>query len=101
MIRFGILHFRDKTPYDNIFVIDQLCPTSGSWGACGPVEGLVMPNLGFRCSKSILHMTTCTYFNNLEFDIFDAGVPQCHLSHLSGTELRGGHVPSNFWTRET
>jgi len=30
----------------------------------------------FRCSKSIL--TTCLYFDNLEFDIFDAGGPQCH-----------------------
>jgi len=59
--------------------MEQLCPTNGSWGACGPVEDFVMPNLGFRCSKSILHMTTCTYFNNLEFDIFDADLPQCHF----------------------
>ena len=24
-------------------------------------------------------LTTCPYFDNLEFDIFDAGGPQCHF----------------------
>jgi len=45
--------------------------------ACRPVEGFVRPSLRLRCSKSILHLTTCPYFDSLEFDIFDAGGPQC------------------------
>jgi len=57
----------------------QLIPTHGPRVACGPVEGFVRPSLGFRCSKSILQLTTCPRFDNLEFDIFDAGVPQCHF----------------------
>jgi len=43
-----------------------------------PVEGFVRPSLGFCCSKSIL-LTTCSYFDNLEFDIFVAGGPQYHF----------------------
>jgi len=27
-------------------------------------------------------LTTCPYFDNLKFDIFVAGGPQCHLSRL-------------------
>jgi len=46
--------------------------------ACGPVEVSLRPSLGFRCGKSISH-TTCPYFDNLEFDIFDAGGPHCHF----------------------
>jgi len=47
--------------------------------ACGPVEGLVWPSLGFHCSKSILHIDNLSLFDNLELDIFDAGGPQCHF----------------------
>jgi len=32
-----------------------------------------------RCSKSILHTDNLSLFDNLEFDIFDAGCPQCHF----------------------
>ena len=44
-------------------------------------RSFVRPSLGFRCSKSILLYipTTCPHFNNLEFDIFDAGGHQCHF----------------------
>jgi len=35
------------------------------------------PTLGFGCSKSILQLTTCPGFDNLEFEIFEAYVPQC------------------------
>jgi len=35
------------------------------------------PSLGCCCSKSILH--TNPYFDNREFDVFDAGGPQCHF----------------------
>ena len=35
------------------------------------------PSLGFGCSKSILQLTTCPGFDNLEFEIFDECVPQC------------------------
>jgi len=38
------------------------------------------PSLGFRCSKSISYiLTTSPCFDNLEFDIFDAGGPQLHF----------------------
>ena len=53
--------------------LEQLCPT------CGPVEGFVRPSLGFLCSKSIPYTDNCPYFDNLEFDIFDAGGVQCHF----------------------
>jgi len=47
--------------------------------ACGPVESFVLPSLGFRCSKLSYILATCPYFDNLEFDIFDAGGLQCHF----------------------
>jgi len=49
--------------------------------ACGPLEAFVQPSLGFRCSKGILDslLTTYLYFDNLEFDILDAGGRQCHF----------------------
>jgi len=37
------------------------------------------PSLGFRCSKSILHIDNLSFFDNLEFDILDSGGPQCHF----------------------
>jgi len=43
--------------------------------ACGPDEGFVQLSLGFRCSKASYILTTCPYFDNLEFDIFVAGGP--------------------------
>jgi len=53
--------------------IEQLCPTRG------PVEGFVRPSLGFRCSKSIPDIDNLSFFDNLEFDMFDAGGPQYHF----------------------
>jgi len=40
---------------------------------CGPVY--VFAVLQVACI-----LTTCLYFDNLEFDIFDAGSPQCHYT---------------------
>ena len=60
---------------------------SNSRPACGPVEDFVRARLGFRCGKSTLHMT-CPYFDDLEFDIFDGGGPQCPLSRLLPLQLR-------------
>jgi len=39
------------------------------------------PSLGFRSSKSTVFykLTTCLYVDNLEFDLFDTGGPQCHF----------------------
>jgi len=61
--------------------LDQLCPTLGfgSWAACGPVKGFVRPTLGFHSSNSFLYTDNLFYFDNLEFDIFDAGDLQCHF----------------------
>jgi len=42
--------------------------------ACGQVESFVRPSLAFRCI-----LTTSPYFDNLEFDIFDARGLQYHF----------------------
>jgi len=41
--------------------------------ARGPVEGFVRLSLGFHCSISILNTDNLSYFDNLDFHIFDAG----------------------------
>jgi len=53
--------------------LKQLCPTRS------PVEGFVRPSLGFAVVKVVYILTTCSYFDNLEFGIFDAGYPKCHF----------------------
>jgi len=45
---------------------------SNLWPACGPVEV-------FAVVKVYYILPTCPYFDNLEFDVFDTGVPQCHF----------------------
>jgi len=47
----------------------------------GSVESFVWPSLGFWCSKNNLSsiLTTCPYFDNLEFDSFGAGGLQHHF----------------------
>ena len=52
---------------------------SKPWAACGPVEGFVRPILGFHCNRSNYTLTTCPYFDNLYFDIFDVGCAQCNF----------------------
>ena len=49
--------------------LEQLCPTRG------PVEGFVRPTFGFAVVKVVYILTTCPYFDNLEFGNFDAGCP--------------------------
>jgi len=44
-----------------------------------PVERFVRPSLGCRCSKCILHLTTCPHFVTFGLEIFDAGGPQFHF----------------------
>jgi len=36
-------------------------------------QSFVRPSLDFRCSKVSYILTTCPYFDNLEYDVFDAG----------------------------
>ena len=57
--------------------IDQLCPTHGPHTAqsmvlCGPVQASAV-------AKASYILTACPSFDNLEFEIFDAGGPQCHF----------------------
>jgi len=57
--------------------LDQLCPTRGPHVApskifCGPV-------LVFAVVKVSYILITSPYFDNLEFDNFDTGGPQCHF----------------------
>ena len=62
----------------------QLCPTRDPRAACNPVKNCVRPSVGFAI-KSMLHiLTTCPYFDSLEFDLFVAGGSQCHFI-TSGT----------------
>jgi len=46
---------------------------------CGPVERFMWPGLGYCCSKSVLDIDNLSFFDNLEFDIFDTGGPLCHF----------------------
>jgi len=46
--------------------------------ACGSVEGFGRTSLVFAVVKHPEQLTTCPYFDNLEFDVFVAGGPQCH-----------------------
>jgi len=47
--------------------------------ACGPVDGFVLPGFDFRCSESMAYTKNLSYFDYLEFDIFDAGGLQCNV----------------------
>jgi len=56
---------------------------SNPWTACGLVEGFVWPSLGLSKSKTIAYvLTTCSYFDNLKFDICDAVVLAATLARL-------------------
>jgi len=61
---------------------------SNPQAAWRPDEGFVRPSLGFCCSKSILDIDNLSFFDNLEFDIFDAGGPQCHFIASFTTAVR-------------
>jgi len=50
--------------------------------ACGPVKVFFGPAYVFTVVKASYILTTCPYFDNLEFDIFDAGCLQCHFITL-------------------
>jgi len=39
---------------------------------CGPVKVFAVVKVSYV-------LTICPYFDNLEFDIYDAGGPQCHI----------------------
>jgi len=67
---------------DVIFIwksLNQLCPLSNPRAAYGPVEDFVRPILVFTVVKVSNILTACPLFDNLQFDIFDAGGPQCHF----------------------
>jgi len=64
----------------------QLCPTRGPHAAqskvlCGPVWV-------FAVVKVSNILTTYPYFDNLEYDIFDAGGLQCHFITSVSTAVR-------------
>jgi len=71
-----VLPITDVEPLELV----PLCPTRGPRAACDPVEGFARPSLGFRCSKRSLYIDNLSfYFNNREFDIFDAVSLQYHF----------------------
>jgi len=47
--------------------------------ACGPVEGFVRPSLVFAVVKVSYILRSCSCFDNLEFDLFEASGLQCHF----------------------
>ena len=57
--------------------LSQLCPTRRPHAAQSSVEGFALPSLGFTEVKVSCILTTCPYFDYIEFNIFDAGGPQC------------------------
>jgi len=59
--------------------LNRSCPTHDPGAANGPIEGFVRASLGFCCSIRSLDTDVCPYFDNHNFDIFDAGGPQCHF----------------------
>jgi len=86
----------DKTfcPRQQCFVITVHPRTAlyNLWAASGLVKGFMQPSYVFPIVKVAYILTTCPYFNNLEFDIFGEGGLQCHfitsvtsatLSHLA------------------
>jgi len=58
-------------------------PAARMW----PSQSFVRPSLGFRCSKSILRLTTCPYFDNLEFDFVIQVALNATLSRLLPFQL--------------
>jgi len=72
--------------------LKQLCPTRGS------VEGFVRPILSFSCSDKVSYiLTTTSYFDNLQYAIFDVGSSQYHFNQGhneggKGAEFPGGPV---------
>ena len=65
--------------------IGPLCRTAMSNSR---VEGFVRPSLVFTVVKVSYILTTCPCFDNFEFDIFDAGGPQCHFITSVTTAVR-------------
>jgi len=69
-------------------ILSQLCPTCRLRAACGPGESLCAPIQVFAVVKVSYTLTTFPYFDNLEFDIFDAGgLLSATLSHLLTLQL--------------
>ena len=54
-------------------------PSKTAMSTRDPVEGFGRPSRLFAVVKVSCILTTCPCLNNLEFDIFDAGGPQCHF----------------------
>jgi len=62
-----------------MLTLEQLCPTRGPWAACDTVERVCVQVQVFAAVKVSYILTTCPYFDNLEFDIFDASGYQRHF----------------------
>ena len=68
--------------------LKQLCP------ARGPVEGFVWPILSFSCNDKVSYiLSTTSYFDNLQFAIFDAGSSQYHVNQRHNEGGKGGTIP--------
>ena len=83
--------------------LKQLCPTRG------PVEGFVRPILSFSCSDKVTYRQTTTYFDNLQFTIFDAGNSRYHFNQGHNEGGKGGTIPrppcnygaaNDYWVAE-
>jgi len=69
-------------------LLKQLCPTRG------PVDGFVRPIFSFSCSDKYPNiLTTTSYFDNLQFAIFDAGSSQYHFNQGHNEGGQGGTNP--------
>jgi len=83
-----IVSYREFISSPLHFRLKQLCPTRG------PVESFVRPMLSFSCSDKVSYiLTTASYFDNLQFAIFDAGSSQHHFSQGHNEGGNGGTIP--------
>jgi len=66
-----------------IVALEQLHvqPTAHSKVLCGPVQVFAVVKISYI-------LTTCPYFDNLKFDMFGAGGPQCHFITSVTTAVR-------------
>jgi len=68
--------------------LKQLCPTRG------PVEVFVRPILSLSCSDKVSYvLTTTSYFDNLQFAIFDAGSSQYPFNQGHNEGKKGAQIP--------
>jgi len=74
-VKWGTWYHQPRLTKGRVLGLDQLCPTRG------PVQVSAVVEVSYI-------LTTCPYFDYLDFDIFDAGGPQCPFITSVTTAIR-------------